>query len=384
MNNYTYTLEPYKGPKSRHECPECGSKKAFARYIEVETGSQIGDNVGRCNRESKCNYHLKPKEAGVTPALNAIREPKPIIPSKPIKYISFEAMSKSLTAYGQNNLVKYLIARFGEADALALAAKYHIGTSKYVPGACIFYQIDRGQKVRRGKVMFYDPVTGRRDHNIINSVHALSKLSDHKPAECFFGEHLLTESAKPVAICESEKTAIIASHYLPGFIWVACGGLSMLNYDKCKALTGRDVTLFPDLKGFNIWKEKANLFLSNVAKSCKVSDLLERVATDSERDNGLDLADYLLRYSPDQVNHKSVPLPEPQSSKLVPDKIILLHKKFTEAERSGLLENHPDREHIRTLWQAVGMYAHRPVIQSLYLSSLEQITLTSDGPIKTA
>jgi hypothetical protein len=393
MKNYTYKLEPYTGPKSRFECPECRAKKSFAKYIDGDTGNHVGDNIGRCNRESKCNYHLKPKEFGISPVVNTVREFMPSTPPKPFKYIAVDAMGKSLASYGKNNLVKYLISQFGEADALALAAKYYVGTSKYKPGACIFYQIDRVQRVRRGKVMLYDPITGRRDHKIINSVHALSKLSDHKPAECFFGEHLLTESSKPVAVCESEKTAVIASYYLPGFIWLACGGLSMLNYDKCQALTGRDVTLFPDLKGYNLWQEKANLFLSKITRSWKVSNLLERVATETERNDGLDLADYLLRYSVDQINNQPerklvdcgdlLQKNEPLTTSIPPN-VLQLHAKYVEAEQRGILDNHPHREYIRALWQAVGIYAHKPTIQSHYLKSLEQITLTHDGLLKTA
>lgn len=391
MNNYPYTLEPY-GPKSKHKCPECGTPKKFSRYIYVNTGNYIGDNIGRCDREIECGYWLKPKDAGVLPVPNAIREPKPRTPPKPIKYISFDAMSKSLTSYGKNNLVQYLISRFGEADTKFLTDKYKVGTSKFWPGANIFYQIDRDQKVRRGKVMLYDPVTGKRDHTKINSVHALSKLSDHKPAECFFGEHLLTDSSKPIAVCESEKTAIIASHYLPGFIWIASGGLSMLSYEKCQSLKGRDVTLFPDLKAFDAWQDKANLFLSKIAKSWKVSNLLEKVATESERNNGLDLADYLLRYSFSEVNKPNEPesggcrnyrlehqpitlngnasLREPY---LVPADILELHKKYTEAEASGLLDDHPDQKYIGSLWRATLMYAKRPEIQSLYIDRLTAI-----------
>jgi len=82
--------------------------------------------------------------------------------------------------------------------------------------------------------------------------------------------------------------------YLPQFVWLASGGLSNLNSDKCKVLSGRKVALFPDLNGFEKWKNKAQE-LSYITHFT-VSDLLERKGTDMQRKQGLDLADYLVSY----------------------------------------------------------------------------------------
>jgi hypothetical protein len=122
-----------------------------------------------------------------------------------------------------------------------------------------------------------------------------------------FGEHLLIDKTKPVAIVESEKTAVIASVYLPQFVWVAVGSLTNLNAEKCSILKGRTVTLFPDLNGFDKWSSKAKE-LSHLA-TFTVSDLLERKATEAERKQGFDLADYLIKY-----DYKAFALPEPEAS----------------------------------------------------------------------
>jgi hypothetical protein len=116
-----------------------------------------------------------------------------------------------------------------------------------------------------------------------------------------FGEHLLIDKIKPVAIVESEKTAVIASVYLPQFIWLAFGGIGF-NIDKCRILKGRTVTLFPDSSkpkegkptAFEQWSSKAKE-LSHLA-TFKVSDLLERKASEAEKKQGFDLADYLIKY----------------------------------------------------------------------------------------
>jgi hypothetical protein len=45
----------------------------------------------------------------------------------------------------------------------------------------------------------------------ISWVHSVLKLPNYNLSQCFFGEHLLIDTTKTVAIVESEKTAVIAS-----------------------------------------------------------------------------------------------------------------------------------------------------------------------------
>jgi len=155
--------------------------------------------------------------------------------------------------------------------------------------------------------MLYSPTTGKRVKNLelpVYWVHKAIKQSEFELRQCLFGEHLLIEKTKPVAIVESEKTAVIASGYLPQFIWVAVGSLTNLNAEKCSILKGRTVTLFPDLNGFDKWSSKAKE-LSHLA-NFTVSDLLERKATEAERKQGFDLADYLIKF-----DYKAFAIPEP-------------------------------------------------------------------------
>ena len=62
MKNYRYTLEKYRGIRSRYTCPQCGRKYVFTRYIDTETNQYIADDVGKCNRLDKCGYHYTPKQ----------------------------------------------------------------------------------------------------------------------------------------------------------------------------------------------------------------------------------------------------------------------------------------------------------------------------------
>lgn len=322
MSEHRYILEPYKGMNTRYRCPSCQQRdKTFSLYIDTETGEHIHPSVGRCNRESNCGHHYTPKQyfqdnniSFDTPQPKAYK-PRPVTPlPKPVSFIPVEVFKASLKAHETNHFVQFLINLFGVEVASQLVSRYFIATSKHWSGATVFWQIDTQGKVRTGKIMLYSPTTGKRvkePFNHINWVHKALKQPEFKLKQCLFGEHLLIDKTKPVAIVESEKTAVIASVYLPQFIWVAVGSLTNLNAEKCSILKGRTVTLFPDLKGFDKWSSKAKE-LSHLA-TFTVSDLLERKATEAERQQGFDLADYLIKY-----DYKAFALPEPEATEPPP------------------------------------------------------------------
>ncbi len=302
MSEHRYILEPYKGMNTRYRCPSCKQgNKTFVRYINIETGEHIHPSVGRCNRESKCGYHYTPKQYfqdnNISFDTPKAYKPKIVTPQpKPVSFIPVEIFKASLKGHETNNFVKRLIDLFGVEVTGELVSHYFIGTSKHWKGATVFWQIDTQGRVRTGKIMLYSPSTGKRikePFNHLNWAHSMLKQPNFRLKQCLFGEHLLIDKTKPVALVESEKTAVIASVYLPQFIWLAVGGLANLNAEKCSILKGRTVALFPDLGCFDKWNSKAKE-LSDLA-IFTVSDLLERKATEAEKEQGLDLADYLER-----------------------------------------------------------------------------------------
>ena len=164
---------------------------------------------------------------------------------------------------------------------------------------------------------------------------------DYNLQQCFFGEHLLKiHPSLPVSIVESEKTALIASVYFPQFIWLATGGKHGCKWTTplvFNILKGRRITLWPDIQACDEWKLKANE-LSKSGLHVSVSTLLEQLATPSERNSGLDLADYLIRFKPGQFTefpketstiHSKVVI-----AKAMPEAIPSLYHQF-------LLEQHP-------------------------------------------
>ena len=306
MDNYKYILEPYKGLQSRFICPNCAHRdKTFVRYIDTESGNYIHPSVGRCNRESSCGYHLSPKQ--YFSQNNSSNENYEFVAKRDFKIssnnqvqissIPYSFVLESLRGYNENNFIKYLVSLFGIQTAEELISKYLIATSKQWNGATIFWQIDINQSVRTGKIMLYDSISGKRvkkPFNHISWVHKHLKIEGFNLTQCLFGEHLLADNNKPVAIVESEKTAIISSVYFPKLIWLASGSLNNLNIGKCNVLKGRTVFLFPDLNGYERWTDKAKELHSIF--HVEVSDFLERYASHEEKERGLDLADYLINF----------------------------------------------------------------------------------------
>ena len=327
MSEYRYQFKKYKSPSDRVTCPSCNHKRKFTPYVDTVTGELLPPQYGKCERVNNCGYELNPNTDGYAKMMREqelangqtnwrpqpIKRPMPPPPKPPV-FIPNEVMQASLKAYHQNNFVKYLHTLFDASDVEAVVNCYQLGTSSRWEGATVFWYIDLNRNVRAGQVKCFDD-TGHTIKDVLADgepqsrttwVHSL--LSRKQPAPvwladylnqenkvgCLFGEHLLkSESTKVVCVVEAPKTAIIASLYFPNFLWLAVGALTYLTADRCKALEGRKVILWPDLNGYDLWRERADKLS---AGRWKVSDFLEQVAPDEERSKGLDLADYLPRY----------------------------------------------------------------------------------------
>lgn len=124
---------------------------------------------------------------------------------------------------------------------------------------------------------------------------------------------------KPVAIVESEKTALVATYYLPEYVWLATGGKnSCFNTDALHVINGRQVILYPDIGTTDQWRQKLSL-LRNLGIEASIFNFLEEVATDNERTAGLDIADYLLQIEPDQAVLQAMIRRNPMLQKFIDD-----------------------------------------------------------------
>lgn len=349
MSDHRFRLQPYKGISTRYTCPECKQKHCFTRYIDTEGKIQFPSYVGRCDHEQRCGYHYTPSDyfkdnPSVQEQLSEERKPV-FIPKaaehpKPISNIPSEIVEASMQHYEANNLFSFLCLKFGREQTMELMKRYYVGTSRHWQGATVFWQIDSNGKVRTGKIILYNPQTGKRVKQPfchVTWVHSALHFADFNLRQCFFGEHLLaSEKDKPVALVESEKTALVCSIHLPHFTWIASGGKNgNLNEECLSILQGRTLSLFPDLGATDYWRSKIPM-MRQLGIHVQLYDYLERAATDEQRKQGLDIADFLLDIETEEGKFEQMKRTNQSVAKLA-NLLKLQPVKGTVAKTSGCM-----------------------------------------------
>jgi hypothetical protein len=356
INDYKYHLagrNDSSEARRKRICSNCG-RKTFVVYIDRDSGQPLHETVGKCDRADKCAHHYTPKQYFADnnihcdkrsncppPGSYAHQSPQKPQPAKPVSFIDNATFSKSLAGYENNTLINGLCRIAGKEKTMAAVRMYGVGTTK--SGATIFWQLDVDNNVRTGKVIQYNPDLHRNKDKPPSWAHKALKLPDFHLQQCLFGEHLLRGNNKPVVIVESEKSAVIGSIYYPAYVWLATGGCGNLSAERCEPLRGRKVILYPDAGMYNKWKEKAAL-LSTIC-DVSVSDLIERQATEGERKDGLDIADFLLRNAPPTATEAPQPAttPEPPDvERLQPEAIKSIAEQETTAEAQETTQNSAD------------------------------------------
>ena len=319
MKQYRYFLEPWGWrdhmtggrASNKHRCPNCG-KMTFVRYVDSETGDYLGTQVGKCDREDKCGYHYSPamffkdhpdetQKYSYSPRA-VIRPVSPLPTVNNLSTIDWNHVENSLLQ--TSNFKEYLLGHFSDSQiqVLQVCEDYFLGGDG--EGGTIYWQVDEHNRPRSGKIIQYDRQTGCRIKNATLPVSWVHKKlikagqlpKDWTLSQCLFGAHLLPKRTDdPVCLVESEKTAIICAIRLSGCVWIATGGLNNFRLEPCQCLAGRNVIIYPDLGAYDKWCVLAEKFSAKIGFQCTVSRLLEEKATEQERQNGLDLADYLLR-----------------------------------------------------------------------------------------
>ncbi len=368
MSKFRYVLMT---GSQKYLCPLCG-KKSFKPYVDTITGEILANQYGRCDHENKCAYHLNPYKDGYakTIAQQELKidgvnykpnyfysQPKPTL-----IYFDYQTFSQTLQheRYAKNKFIINMLYRmqfnFDLKEIVKVVELYKIGTitNGYMEGAVTFPYIDEKNNVRAIQVKKFDENnhTIGTDflHSILTKHHQrknqpmpewLIKYSQQeKRVSCLFGAHLLHKYPKnPIALVEAPKTAIYAWLYFNQFpptknwIWMAVYNKSSFSFDKIEALKGRTIYVFPDLSQtgstYKEWEIKANDFEKLLPGTKFVfSDLLEKMATPEQREQGADIADVLINY--DWRNFRNTKTPTIEQ----PIAEIELHQILTPSQKN--------------------------------------------------
>lgn len=287
MTAYAYEL----ARRGKITCPKCG-RRTFVPYVDAD-GAILSPEVGKCDRADNCAWHYPPKawfadHGHQEPTKRPIRRR----PKKP-SFVPLQAMLASMAGLRQTHLFTFLAGRMPAMRPRLEATfrRYFTGADGLWDGSSIFWQVDSDGKVRTGKIMGYNPLTGHRvkDPQQINWYHAAYGPDGFNLVQCLYGEHLLRGNNKPVILVESEKTALVLATLCDGAIPVSCGGCGNLTEKLAAALRGKRIVVIPDNGKLDEWTRRAATL--NTCESVRISTLLEAAAYDK----GDDIADLLLR-----------------------------------------------------------------------------------------
>ena len=321
------------------KCPRCG-QMTFVPYVHADTGHAVDDHeCGRCNRECKCQYHLPPKE------WYALHQPKPqqwldldqwkalqrerqrqqreaqraweqkrqeearkrppfnpysMVQAPHIVHYLQHLTALCLRLQGTNSVLgNWLIGQFGKERVEAVFERYYVGATP--DGATVYWQLDHHGRMRAGKVMLYGP-DGHRAKHVRRAVTWVNCMPEYGCMErpvplCLFGEHLLMDSDRPIALVESEKTALIMAIVAPQYTWLATGGKGNASDKMMWPLAGERVMVLPDSDAIEGWRERLQTINREYGTRMYIPpEYLHMMSRVQEPAKGLDVADmYFMR-----------------------------------------------------------------------------------------
>ena len=251
-------------------------------------------------------------------------------PPKVQTYLDRMAALCKQTHNPNNTLMDYLYTIGPSKEEVDAAFdRYRIGSTK--EREVIYWQIDRCEMVRTGKIMDYGSDGHRKKDKGANWVHCQDgtglATKEQLAPQCLFGEHLLSCSTtdfsdftdyktdgsstsqeknqcnpsnpwsennpRKIGVVESEKSAIILSILCPDIIWLATGGMDNFKAEMLEVIKPFDVVVCPDADALDIWSKKIEQ-LNRDGYHLYIPDWYRAMCTPEAREKKQDIADFLL------------------------------------------------------------------------------------------
>lgn len=280
-------------PRNVYRCFACQAHGDSVDFIMRHLGLTFADAIRWLGQKYAIPTDMKNIDYKPIPQ-------RPVPPPLPMLTLPLSMVTEREQLLADDNLVKWIHTinwdNVSRARIDKMLADYHIGHSRQ--GMTIFWQIDNEGRVRTGKMMRYCPDGHRDKSKGYNSDWIHSTLERGRPLrddrgcvvmdndgetvmeypyrhlydpekqemkQCLFGLHLLgryrsEDTNQTVCIVESEKTALlmaIAYGNDAKQVWMACGGLQMLNAEKLEPLIRqhRRIVVYPDRDGIEAWQQ---------------------------------------------------------------------------------------------------------------------------------
>jgi predicted RNA-binding Zn-ribbon protein involved in translation (DUF1610 family) len=314
----------------KFKCPSCGQRR-FVRLVDTITKAYLDEGYGACDRKDNCGYSLFPcSEDCIQYSYASKRYTGVQSKGKQQVPIPQRILDATLRYYQHNTFLLNLIGNVPfpfEVDRVQRVAElYSIGTvhTSLKQNATTFPFIDRYDKIRAIQVKEFDETNHTKKYGT-TFIHSLMEAKCKKQGEslpswlvdygtndskvsCLFGEHLLKRYPyHTIAIVEAPKSCVISTLYngfpsdsIDNFLWLSCYNLSGLTVERCKPLQGREIVLFPDLSNdgssFKKWQKQGEKIQKALHRTTIItSRMLEIIATQKQRNEGLDIADFFIQ-----------------------------------------------------------------------------------------
>ena len=146
------------------------------------------------------------------------------------------------------NLFRWMCTLFPEERVREVWNRYNVTTDSH--GNAVFWYVDQDGRILYDKRILYKE-DGHRDKTFFPGRQF--RVGDGYSAKCYFGA-CLPDDGKKAFICESEKTALLASLFYNGRRFLATGGKGNLREIE------PNMMLVPDMDARIEWEEKGEVW----------------------------------------------------------------------------------------------------------------------------